>query len=147
MGIFFLDAVETTRLTKSFKAYLYQAFVELGGVYSPLKVEILAAYSRELLEHRPDRLVAELPDAVRRVKGNSHAWINYWRKNPIHFSCKQDKRSPQAWFMEEKGFFGLNFTVSESLKSLFEAYFTELIEFRLAEYFAKRDIIEAKRTN
>lgn len=136
-GEFFLDAVETTRLTKSFKAYLYQAFVELGGVHSPVKVEALAAHSRELLEHRPDRLVAELPDAVRRVEGNSRAWINYWRKNPIHFSCKQDKRSPQAWFIEYEGLFGLNFTVSESLKTPFEAYFTELIELRLAEYFAR----------
>src|SRR5690554_2919145 len=115
-GEFFLDAVETTRLNKSFKAYLYQAFVELGGVRNAVSVDAVAQRSRELLEHRPDRLAVELPASVRRVASDSRAWINYWRKNPIHYSCQQDKRSPQAWFAEENGVFTLNFTVEEALQ-------------------------------
>lgn len=141
-GEFFLDAVETTRLTKSFKAYLYQAFVELGGVRKAVSVDAVAQRSRELLEHRPDRLAVELPASVRRVEGSSRAWINYWRKNPIHYSCQQDKRSPQAWFAEENGVFALNFAVEEALQERFEAYFIELIELRLAEYFARSSVAE-----
>src|SRR5699024_10637037 len=113
---------------------------ELGGVRNAVSVDAVAQRSRELLEHRPDRLVVELPVSVRRVEGDSRAWISYWRKNPIHYSCQQDKRSPQAWFAEENGVFKLNFAVEKSLQESFEAYFIELIELRLAEYFARSSV-------
>lgn len=139
-GEFFLDAVETTRLTKSFKPYLYQALVELGGAGQAVPIEALAARSRELMERRPDFLRAELPLSVRNVDGNSTAWVRYWRKNPIHHSCQQDKRSSQAWFVEENGHFRLNFTVEKSLQTAFETYFLELIDLRLAEYSSRPSI-------
>lgn len=134
-GEFFLDAVETTRLTKSFKAYLYLALVQLGGVAQPVSVIAVAKQSRLLLERRPDRLDAEVANSVKSATGDSKEWLSYWRKNPIHFSCQKDKRSVQAWFKEEAGSFGLNFTVAAHLQPIFATFFRELIDLRLAEYF------------
>ncbi len=138
-GEFFLKGVETTGMTKSFKGFLYQAFIELGGVRGAVNTAQLAQRSRELLQHRPDGMRKELPVSMQNITADSKAWLTYWRKNPINFSCKQDTTSSQAWFIEHGDTFALNFTVAEPLQEAFEHYFQELIDLRLAQYFARDD--------
>ena len=115
-GKFFSLGVEATSMTKSFKGFLYQAFLELGGARGPVNTAQLAQRSRRLLEHRPDDMRNELPANLQTVSAASKAWLTYWRKNPIHFSCKQDKSSSQAWFIEQGDNFALNFSVALSCK-------------------------------
>lgn len=136
-GEFFSLGVEATSMTKSFKGFLYQAFLELGGARGPVNTAQLAQRSRRLLEHRPDDMRNELPANLQTVSAASKAWLTYWRKNPIHFSCKQDKSSSQAWFIEQGDNFALNFSVVPELQDAFTNYFQELIDVRLAQYFAR----------
>ena len=125
-------------MTKSFKGFLYQAFLELGGVHGPVNTALLAQRSRRLLEHRPDDMRNELPVNMQTVSADSKTWLSYWRKNPINFSCKQDKSSSQAWFIEQGDTFALNFSVAPELQDAFASYFQELIDLRLAQYFARK---------
>ena len=136
-GEFFLKGVETTNMTKSFKGFLYQAFIELSGVRGAVNTAQLAQLSHQLLQHRPDDMRKELPASMQSVAADSKVWLTYWRKNPIHFSCKQDTTSSQAWFIEHGDTFALNFSVAEPLQEVFEHYFQELIDLRLAQYFAR----------
>ena len=124
-------------MIKSFKGFLYQAFLELDGARGPVNTAQLAQRSRRLLEHRPDDMRNELPANLQTVSAASKAWLTYWRKNPIHFSCKQDKSSSQAWFIEQGDSFALNFNVEPHLQDAFASYFQELIDVRLAQYFAR----------
>lgn len=136
-GEFFSLGVETTSMNKSFKGFLYQAFILLGGVEKPVNIALLAQRSRTLLEHRPDDIRNELPINMQSAKAGSKTWLSYWRKNPIHFSCKQDRSSSQAWFVERDGTFALNFNVEPHLYKAFKDYFQELIDLRLAQYFSQ----------
>ncbi len=138
-GEFFSLGVETTSMNKSFKGFLYQAFLELGGVRGPVNTAQLAQRSRRLLEHRPDDMRNELPANMQTVSADSKAWLTYWRKNPVNFSCKQDKSSSQAWFIEQGDTFALNFSVAPELQDAFASYFQELIDLRLAQYFARKN--------
>lgn len=137
-GEFFSQGIEITNMTKSFKGFLYQAFLELGGVHGPVNTAQLAQRSRRLLEHRPDDMHNELPANMQTVSADSKTWLSYWRKNPINFSCKQDKSSSQAWFIEQGDTFALNFSVAPELQDAFASYFQELIDLRLAQYFARK---------
>lgn len=137
-GEFFLRGVETTGMTKSFKGFLYQAFIDLGGVQNPVNTAQLAKRSRQLLGHRPDDVRNELPTSIQTAQADSRSWLTYWRKNPIHYSCKQDRNSSQAWFIEQGETFALNFSVEPQLQNAFASYFQELIDLRLAQYFARK---------
>lgn len=138
-GDFFAKGVETTAMTKSFKGFLYQAFLDLGGVREPVNTAQLAQRSRHLLEHRPDNLRNELPAHIQQASAESRSWLSYWRKNPIHYSCNTDKTSKQAWFIEQDDSFALNFNVTTTLQDCFADYFQELIDLRLAQYFARKN--------
>jgi len=137
-GEFFAKGVETTSMNKSFKGFLYQAFLDLSGVQEPVATAQLAKRSRQLLEHRPDDLRNELPQSIQQASAESRPWLSYWRKNPIFYSCQQDKNSSQAWFIEHGNSFALNFTVAPELQEIFADYFQELIDLRLAQYFARK---------
>lgn len=138
-GEFFLRGIETTSMTKSFKAFLYQAFILLGGVAQPLNTTQLAQLSKTLLEHRPDNIRNELPNNMQNVQGSSKTWLSYWRKNPIHYSCSKDQSSGQAWFIEKDDSFAFNFNVAADLQGIFTSYFQELIDLRLAQYFDRKN--------
>ncbi len=136
---FFSLGIEVTSMNKSFKGFLYQAFVQLGGVRKPINIASLAKHSRLLLEHRPDDMRHELPMNIQNANADSRTWLTYWRKNPIQFSCNKDINSSQAWFVEHEGTFALNFSVAPQLHEVFESYFQELIDLRLAQYFARKN--------
>lgn len=137
-GEFFAKGVETTSMTKSFKGFLYQAFLDLDGVHGPVNIPQLAKRSRQLLEHRPDDLRSELPVSIQQASADSRPWLTYWRKNPIFYSCQKNKNSSQAWFIEQDDHFALNFSVVPELQGAFANYFQELIDLRLAQYFARK---------
>lgn len=137
-GEFFLQGVETTSMTKSFKGFLYQAFLDLDGVQGAVTTTLLAKHSRQLLEHRPDDLHNELPANIQQASAESRPWLTYWRKNPIHYSCQQDKKNSQAWFTQQDDSFALNFKVKPELQAVFADYFQELIDLRLTQYFARK---------
>lgn len=137
-GEFFAKGVETTSMNKSFKGFLYQAFLDLDGVQGPVATAQLAQRSRQLLEHRPDDLRNELPASIQQAEAESRPWLTYWRKNPIFYSCQQDKNSSQAWFIEQDDSFALNFTIAPELQEAFVDFFQELIDLRLAQYFARK---------
>lgn len=122
-GEFFEKGVETTHMTKSFKGFLYQAFLDLDGVREPAAIAQLAKRSRQLLEHRPDDLRNELPASIQQASAESRAWLTYWRKNPIHYSCQQDKNSNQAWFIDQDGGLHLILMLRLSCKRLLQTTF------------------------
>lgn len=133
-GEFLLRGIETMGMTKSFKAILYKAFLQLGGLQQPVDLQQLAIVSRQILERHPLDMKKELAASVQNTQGDSKAWLSYWNKNPVHFSCQQDKASSQAWFVQEDGKLALKFTVAPELQSIFADIFNELLDLRLAQY-------------
>lgn len=128
----FLTEVETTKMTKSFKMILLQAFQQLGGWQSPPTLAELAKSSWRVLQRRPN-LLPEVAAEVRDTDGTDKGWQRYWKKNPVDhwtnkkppfFSCEEDRfKSALSLQPDELG--------------TFENLVQELIDYRLAAYEAR----------
>ncbi|MCY1070970.1 DEAD/DEAH box helicase family protein [Nannocystis sp. RBIL2] len=129
----FLDDLETTEMTKSFKMVTLDVLLDAGALFSGLPIRDLAlgAWSRlrrspellaDVLEH--DRL-PDNPDeaAVRR-------WVAYWRDNPIA-AWANAKKKKRTWFVvDEDDRFRLAHPPDPALPGLVR----ELVDYRLARY-------------
>ncbi|NLD14861.1 MAG: DEAD/DEAH box helicase family protein [Gammaproteobacteria bacterium] len=137
-GEFFLRGLETMSMTKSFKAILYKAFLQLDGLRQPVPLSELAILSRQLLERHPLDMQQELAASVQNAKADSKSWLAYWNKNPVNFSCQQDKGSSQPWFVQQDDQLALNFSVAPELHDAFADLFHELLDLRLAQYSQRK---------
>ncbi len=125
---FLLKAVETTKMTKCFKAILLTAFLELDGFNTPPTTKKLAEKSRRILARHPDFQQADLPSTMQKQKTDPDIWHKYWLKNPITAFCNS------TWFTVEQEAFKANITVQpQDIKQL-QQMVQELVDLRLAEY-------------
>ena len=84
----FLQEIETTKMTKSFKMILLQAFQQLGGWQQAPTLATLAKESWSVLQRRP-KLLGEVADNVRDTDGTDSKWQSYWKRNPVdHWTNK-----------------------------------------------------------
>ncbi|MEX1198897.1 MAG: DUF3427 domain-containing protein [Pseudohongiellaceae bacterium] len=79
----FLREVETTRLTKSFKLVLLEAFQELDGWHNAPTVESVANRSWQILQRRR-QFQGDLPEAYQARAELPDDWLSYWKKNPVN---------------------------------------------------------------
>ena len=135
---FLLHAIQTTSMSKSFKAILLEAFLELDGFRQPPTVEALAEKSWDVLNYYPFLKETELPIAEQTLLGTDKKWLSYWRKNPVHFSTTVDKKTNVAWFCLEDGVFKANFEIVPKHVDTLHSLVKELVDYRLAQYIEKK---------
>lgn len=135
---FLLHGIQKTSMTKSFKAILLEAFLELDGFRTPPTIEELAKKSWSVLASYPFLKATELPIAEQQLIATDKKWIAYWCKNPIHFSTTIDKKTNIAWFLVADGKFIANFDLDIDQTDTLHYLVKELVDYRLARYIDKK---------
>ncbi|MBL0711764.1 MAG: DEAD/DEAH box helicase family protein, partial [Colwellia sp.] len=143
-GDFLLNAIETTQMSKSFKAILLEAFLTLDGFNTPPTTEKLAEQSWYILDRQPDLKRQELPESKRLLSASSKAWHTYWLGNPIKaFSQSSKSQSSKVqhkmWFIVEQGVFKANFSINSADIKALHLLMQELVDLRLAQYLARQN--------
>ncbi|NCC39470.1 MAG: helicase, partial [Gammaproteobacteria bacterium] len=131
----FLREVETTAMTRSFKAVLLETVLDLDGFRQPLTLEALAEHARAVFRRRrrfiPD-IRADLQDldAV-----DPDQWLRYWRGNPIN-AWTGGNRSGQSrsWFESRDGRLHPTFEIADEDIETFQSMVRELVDYRFAAY-------------
>lgn len=123
-----LQELETTAMTKSFKMDCVLALLEEGALFTGLTHEGLAARSLKIIQRSPE-LMADIKD----VKMVSEDWQGYWKKNPIAAWSNSEFVSTKGGEFKIQWPPGLE-AHSEAIHSLVR----ELVDFRLAQYKARR---------
>ncbi|ASD68947.1 DEAD/DEAH box helicase family protein [Pseudoalteromonas piscicida] len=104
--VFLKEAVEVTSMTKSFKAILLEAFVQLDGIAHPPTLRALADKSYDVLMHYPQLRKLDISEKDRSKSKGSKAWFNYWFDNPINAFTEAKKpahkRKTHHWFSIEQ---------------------------------------------
>ncbi|MDN3679238.1 DEAD/DEAH box helicase family protein [Vibrio tapetis subsp. quintayensis] len=131
---FLLYAVQQTKMTKSFKAILLEAFLELDGFRTPPSVERLCEKSWHVLSGYPFLHKLELPEAERSLHSTHKEWFSYWKKNPVHHSIKADQKTNISWFTNDNGLFRANFTIQDRHVDVLADLVKELVDYKLAKH-------------
>ena len=138
----FLSELETTRMTASFKMVLLEAFQQLDGWTKEITLPALAQASWDCL-HRRRTLLADLPEQIRSLCGESKEWQRYWRSNPVNAwvggnlnSKGSEKKTP--FFTVDREIFKFSLSVPSDQTEIFAEMVQELIDFRLATYEARQ---------
>ena len=131
----FLREVETTAMTRSFKAVLLESLLDCDGFRQHLSVEELAEHARTVFERRrrfiPD-LRTDLQDLDDAKAGK---WLRYWRDNPINaWTGGNRSGESHAWFEIRDGRFCPTFDVAGEDLDTFQSMVRELIDYRFAAY-------------
>lgn len=126
----FLQELQVTAMTKSYKMVLLEAFQDLDGWQQAPTLEQLAERSWVVLQRRRP-LRADLPEHYQTLAEAPHDWLTYWNKNPI-----------SAWasgrfFSIEDGLFIASPIVQESDAVLWSELVQEIRDFRIATYQAR----------
>ena len=129
-----LREVEVTSMTKSFKAVLLEAFVQLDGLREGIHLDQLCAQSRVLIDRRPG-LRQDLASEVQAVLSDSIEWRHYWRRNPVAAWIGENRTSESPrFFTLENEQFQLSTSVAPDDVAALSDLLQELVEFRLAAY-------------
>ena len=139
----FLEEVQTTTMTKSFKMILLEAFQELDGWQKPPTLQDLNRESWQAIRRRTslhDDVAANL-EADFSQEDPPARWPNYWRANPIAAwigeNRAQNDTSQRFFALEDGGsdsLFTARFLVAPEDQEALEAMVQELIDQRLAQY-------------
>jgi len=141
-GAFLRQAVESTSMTKCFKAVLMQAFIELDGfgfVNGKMKgvdLKELASRSWEIIHRYPKAVAVDLQQKEQRLSADSLDWYRYWLKNPVAAFSSANKLDDQAWFVNDGIRMEPSFIVSAGERDMFESIALELCDYRMAEYLS-----------
>jgi superfamily II DNA or RNA helicase/SOS-response transcriptional repressor LexA len=133
-GDFFRE-VETTAMTKSFKAVLIESLLENDGFRQPPTIEDLASHALDVFRRRRN-LIADLPDDHRDVDHiDSAKWQAYWQRNPINaWIGAGSSQNERRWFEVRDGWFQSTFSVPDEQAGTLYAMVQELVDYRLAAY-------------
>ncbi|MFW6182121.1 MAG: helicase-related protein [Spirochaetota bacterium] len=122
----FLDHLEVTAMTRSFKMVVVQAMLDAGRFPGEMDIEALArGFARIAGKSAP--LKAEVQPGL----DDAGELRRYLEKNPVHFWS----RGP--CFSYEGGRFRTTFHVAEGDRELFEELVGEIVDWRLAEYLQR----------
>jgi superfamily II DNA or RNA helicase/SAM-dependent methyltransferase len=139
----FLEELQTTRMEKSFKMILLEAFQELDGWRAPPTLtELNRASWQEMRRKAALHGDVSLGATVDFLRAEPPAgWPHYWRTNPIKAWLGENRpqADPNQLFFtiandaEDKRF-AARFSVVAEDQEAFEAMVQELIDLRLARY-------------
>lgn len=143
---FLNKGVQTTSMTKCFKAILLQAFVQLNGFIKPPTITDLSVLSAKILSRYPNLKQHDLGQKEQSLQPDSKAWIAYWSRNPIrHFSNKNKDGS--QWFKLDGDNFKANFDVATEQVENLNSAVLELVDYALAKYSQRSSVQEQMQKN
>lgn len=131
----FLREVETTPMTKSFKAVLLESLLENDGFRQPPTLDALAEQALEIF-HRRRGFITDIRDDLRDLEAvDAGQWLRYWQGNPINAWVGGNKdREARRWFELRDGRLQPTFAVADEELGTFQAMVQELVDYRLAAY-------------
>lgn len=134
---FFVE-LETTAMTRSFKMVLLESFQNLRGWSGAVALPALAQASRSLMQRRPP-LLADLPEDIRQLSGESIEWQRYWHKNPVYaWTGESSQKEKPRYFIVDRDSFKTTLAISGDEVEKFADLVQELIDFRFATYDARK---------
>lgn len=143
---FLKSGVQTTSMTKSFKAILLKAFVSLNGFKTPPTLALLAHKSGEILSRYPTIKQNDVTEHALKLAVQSSEWQQYWDKNPVKAYSEPNKDGTQ-WFKIQDGRFAANFVVPIELIEALNSAVLELTDYLLAKYSQRIDHTLASQQN
>jgi superfamily II DNA or RNA helicase/HKD family nuclease len=137
-----LHEVETTAMTKSFKAVLLEAWLELSGLQQPVTLDALAFHSRAVLDRRR-QLLSDLDDKMHNTSPNDASWQKYWLNNPVTaWTGGNAKNTAAAFFELRNDCFGLKQPILNTDAGALASLLQELVDYKLASYEVRRSAVE-----
>lgn len=133
----FLQELQSTAMTKSYKMVLLEAFQDLDGWQQAPTLAELAERSWAVLKRRRP-LRADLPEHYQALDDAPADWLAYWKKNPV-----------AAWtsgrfFSIEDGLFIATPIIAESDAVAWSELVQEVRDFRIATYQARSGVTSAE---
>ncbi len=139
-----LDELETAAMTKSFKMIVVEALLEADALTEGMALDELARRAWAVLARSPE-LRADL-EGVRELAGVSDGddprWRAYWRRNPVAAWLGEGrKQQGRTWFRLEGAPARLvsRLEVAPEDAATLAEQTRELVEYRLAQYRARRE--------
>ncbi|MBK1735437.1 hypothetical protein CKO15_09105 [Halorhodospira abdelmalekii] len=131
----FLQEVEKTTMTKSFKMILLEAFLELDGFKQGASLLELSKKSFGIIQRRRE-LIIDMPEKMRDPKRTTpEQMLSYWMENPINaWAEKNKKRDQKTWFHVSGDFFSAAFRPDNAEIETLTQLTQELIEYKIAAY-------------
>lgn len=139
-----LHEVEITEMTKSFKMITLQSVVDAHGLRSGLSLDEVARRSHAILRRSPE-LMSDIENDEHRgdLAGSAlRSWRSYWKGNPIK-AWLAERSNRRTWFGVKNDVFGLILPPEAEDEQALEEMLIELIELRLAQYRARREVSAA----
>ncbi len=135
----FFKEVESTAMTKSFKAILLESLLELDGLRNPPRIEDLANQALAVFRRRR-RFVSDIAEDHRDIDSIPPTkWLRYWRGNPIKALLGENRKgADRVWFELRDSRFAPTFEVTDTEHATFQQMVQELVDYRLAAYEARR---------
>lgn len=131
----FLKEVETTRMTKSFKAILLETLLENDGFRNPPTLEALASQALTVFRRRRNFIADILKDFQDFDSIEERRWLDYWKRNPVNAWVGGNlKESAQTWFAVQDGRFKPTFSIDPDLLDVFHPILQEILDYRFAAY-------------
>lgn len=125
----FLDALETTQMTRSFKMLTLQAMLAEGSFPGSMTIEELAEGVRKLAQ-RSAKLRREFGEDL----GDEGALCRLLERNPIDAWVGGKGTGGRSYFTYDDDAFKTTFDVPEDQRESLAALTRELVDWRLAEY-------------
>jgi len=144
----FLQEVETTAMTKSFKAVLLEAMLESDGFVHPNTLEDLANRSLDVFRRRR-RFIMDIKEELRDLDHlDEKKWLSYWRANPINAWIGGNRgKSARSWFEVADGYFKPLFSLETAVSDAFHAMVQELVDYRFAVYEPRLEKLNVNENN
>jgi superfamily II DNA or RNA helicase/diadenosine tetraphosphate (Ap4A) HIT family hydrolase/HKD family nuclease len=128
----FLEALETTDMTRSYKMLVLLAMINRNQLPGTLSPKNLADEITDMARHDP-RIAADLGEAL----ADSAELQKLLRANPIEAWIGGKGTGGVSYFDFEAGQFRSRFTVPPALVSAAQELVREIVDWRLAEYFQR----------
>ncbi len=131
----FFREVETTSMSKCFKAVPMESMLDLDGFHQPPVVEDLAAQALEVFRRRR-RFIPDIRKDLQQIDDvDERKWLSYWKGNPINAWAGGNRAGDaKRWFEVAEGRFQATFAVAGEERDTFQAMVQELVDYRLAAY-------------
>ncbi len=125
----FLDSLESTPMTKSFKMLVLQAMLGSDAMPGKITIEQLRDEVRRIA-HKSQKLRAELGDTL----DDDSRLKKSLEDNPIKAWCDGRGTAGESYFQYDGKTFATRFSIPDDQTEDFQALVRELIDWRLAEY-------------
>lgn len=134
----FLGELERLDMAKSFELVALEILLERGTFFEGMELGALAREAHDHLMRSPE-LEGDVPEELRGALGEpaQRVWLKRWLEGPIDAWTRR-RPGRRTWFTREGGIFRPVIGRSGLDEATFTALARELVDYRLAQYRARR---------